>query len=206
MSTGAGRADQPLGEQRRLEVMTVAEELVAVHGFDALRLRDVAKRAGVSIGLIQHYFGTRDELLLETMRHASARRAREWSELADAASQPSDRLAMLLNGAIGEPRRCAVWLETCAAAARHPELLPDVRRTQQAWRDTLRAAIEQGVAEAAFVPTISVDDAVELLMGLIDGLMLATVVEGGDDASQHQRVRLLQDSARRLLPAPMGRR
>ena len=44
-----------LVEERRAAIMAAAEQLLAVHGFDAMRLRDVAQQAGVSIGLIQHY-------------------------------------------------------------------------------------------------------------------------------------------------------
>src|SRR4051794_37582157 len=77
----AGRSRDDLIEERRAAIISAAEKLLAVHGFDALRLRDVSKEAGVSIGLIQHYFTTRDELLYETMRVASERRAEQWSRL-----------------------------------------------------------------------------------------------------------------------------
>lgn len=48
-------ARDALAGQRRGEVLDAAEPLLAAHGYDALRLRDVSRAAGVSIGLIQHY-------------------------------------------------------------------------------------------------------------------------------------------------------
>lgn len=202
----AGVTGDDLAEERRAAIMAAAEELVAVHGFDALRLRDVSRRAGVSIGLIQYYFTTRDELLLETMRQASRHRAEQWTRLGNGPLGAGERLAALLDGSISDRHRCVVWLETCAASTRHPELRPDVEHTQNAWRAAMRAVVDDGVAAGEFVPTIPVEDVVVLIVGLIDGLMLATATEAGDDVVQGHRIRLLHEAARRLLPPPTRRR
>jgi AcrR family transcriptional regulator len=186
-------------EERKSAILTAAEELIAVYGFDALRLRDVSKAADVSIGLIQHYFTTRDELLRETMRTASTRRAAQWTQLAKGHEQAPDKLAALLEGSFNDRHRCLVWLETCAAATRHPDLLPDVQRTQDAWRGAMREVIDQGVAKGDFSPSIPVSDIVTLLVNLIDGLILSTAVEPGDDGTQKHRVQLLREAAQRLL-------
>ena len=53
-----------LGRDGSIEALvTAARELFAEHGPDAVSLRDVARRAGVSHGLIHHYIGSRDDLL-----------------------------------------------------------------------------------------------------------------------------------------------
>jgi AcrR family transcriptional regulator len=199
-----GRSRDDLIEERRSAVVAAAEELIAVHGFDALRLRDVAKAAGVSIGLIQHYFTTRDELLRETMRAASMRRAAQWNQLAKGHEHANERLAALLEGSLNDRHRCVVWLETCAAATRHPDLLPDVVRTQDAWRNGMHEVIADGVASGEFTPAIPAEDIVVLLVSLIDGLMLGAATEPGDDGAQAYRIQLLREAANRLLrPSPV---
>lgn len=194
-----GRSRYDLVEERRGKILDAAEQLIAVHGFDALRLRDVSKAAGVSIGLIQHYFTTRDELLRETMRTASARRADQWKQLASGHECARKQLTALLEGAINDRRRCAVWLETCAAATRHPDLLPDVQLTQDAWRGALCAAVEEGVARRVFSPVIPVNDIVDLLVSLIDGLMLAVATDAVQQETQDYPVQLLREAAQCLL-------
>ena len=202
VGAGAGGPRDDLVEERRAAIMAAAEQLLAVHGFDAMRLRDVAQQAGVSIGLIQHYFNTRDELLFETMRTASRRRAQQWVRLATGAANTGEKITGLLEGAISDPHRCVIWLETCAASTRHPELRPDVQLTQQTWREAIRAAVEEGLAAGEFVPIVPTDDLVSLLVSLIDGLMLATVTEDGDGRGQAERTRLLRETAQRLLGMP----
>jgi len=53
-----------LGREGSIEALVAAARaLFAEHGPDAVSLRDVARRAGVSHGLIHHYIGSRDDLL-----------------------------------------------------------------------------------------------------------------------------------------------
>jgi len=44
-------------------------------GLQAATFREVAAEAGVSVRLVQYYFGTKDELLLATQRHVAERAA-----------------------------------------------------------------------------------------------------------------------------------
>ena len=64
---GSAPPDTEHLDPRKVRLMELTEELLARHGFDGLRLRDVSNRAGVSVGSIQHWFETRDALVLETL-------------------------------------------------------------------------------------------------------------------------------------------
>lgn len=50
-------------EAAREEILAAAQALLAEHGPDAVGLKEVAHAAGVSHGLITHYFGTYDKLV-----------------------------------------------------------------------------------------------------------------------------------------------
>jgi AcrR family transcriptional regulator len=61
MSSGEGRRR---GRESAVEALVeAARALFAVHGPDAVSLRDIARAAGVNHGLIHHYIGSRDDLL-----------------------------------------------------------------------------------------------------------------------------------------------
>jgi hypothetical protein len=124
--------------------------------------------------------------------------------LAHGHEHANERLAALLEGSLHDRHRCVVWLETCAAATRHPDLLPDVVRTQDAWRNGMHEVIADGVATGEFAPTIPAADIVVLLVSLIDGLMLGAATEPGDDGTHTYRIQLLREAANRLLrPSPV---
>lgn len=47
-------------------------ELISEQGFDAVTVARTAAAAGISVGLVQHYFRTKDEMLLHAFNHVSA--------------------------------------------------------------------------------------------------------------------------------------
>jgi AcrR family transcriptional regulator len=56
-------------EERRREIAAAVLRLVATRGVEAASLRAVAGEAGVSMGAVQHYFTTRDEMLRFALAH-----------------------------------------------------------------------------------------------------------------------------------------
>jgi TetR/AcrR family transcriptional regulator, transcriptional repressor of bet genes len=64
-------------QARREQITEAVYRLIAQRGFDAVSLREVAAEAGVSMGLVQHYFKTKDQMLhfaLDRMHDRVARR------------------------------------------------------------------------------------------------------------------------------------
>ncbi|WP_433566387.1 TetR/AcrR family transcriptional regulator [Nocardia sp. CA-151230] len=55
-------------EQRRREITTAARTVIAAGGLDAATFQAVAAEAGISVRLIQYYFGTKRDLMLATHR------------------------------------------------------------------------------------------------------------------------------------------
>lgn len=60
------------GERRR-EIVDAVVRITVKGGLSAATFREVAAEAGVSVRLVQYYFGGKDELLLATQRHVAAR-------------------------------------------------------------------------------------------------------------------------------------
>jgi AcrR family transcriptional regulator len=54
-------------EQTKAEIMKAARRLFAEHGILAVSVRDVAAEAGVTHGLVHHYFGTKEQLTAEVI-------------------------------------------------------------------------------------------------------------------------------------------
>lgn len=61
----AGKKGPSKGERTRLLIVRSALALFEEKGFDGTTLRDIASRAGVSLGLLYRYFSGKDALVLE---------------------------------------------------------------------------------------------------------------------------------------------
>jgi AcrR family transcriptional regulator len=173
----AATEDDPVAAANRASILEAAQRLIAVHGIEKVRLRDIAQEAGVSIGKIQHLFDTRDVVIDELLKTTSERRAAEWSHVADGIADPRARMTSLLEHAVAERERCVIWLATLSLASRHQQHLPDVSHTYDTWRATLTEVIESGVSAGVFAPTAAVRDVADAIICVIDGLMTTVAVD-----------------------------
>lgn len=72
--------------QRRRLITDAVCRITLRGGLSAATFREVAAEAGVSVRLVQYYFGSKDALLLTTQRHVAQRsieRLRQWVEATD---------------------------------------------------------------------------------------------------------------------------
>ena len=58
-------------DERRREIASAVLRLVTTRGVEAASLRTVAREAGVSMGAVQHYFTTKDEMLRFALAHGN---------------------------------------------------------------------------------------------------------------------------------------
>jgi AcrR family transcriptional regulator len=60
-------------EHRRRQITDACSRITARGGLPSATFREVAAEAGVSVSLVQYYFGTKDQLLLVTQQHLAQR-------------------------------------------------------------------------------------------------------------------------------------
>ena len=56
-------------EDKRTAILEATLKLISENGFHGTAMSKVAKEAGVSAGIIYHYFDSKDELIDELYRH-----------------------------------------------------------------------------------------------------------------------------------------
>ncbi len=61
-------APRGMSERTKAEIVAAARRLFAEKGFTAVSIRDIAKAAGVTHGLVHYYFNTRERLMEEVVR------------------------------------------------------------------------------------------------------------------------------------------
>jgi AcrR family transcriptional regulator len=65
------------GDERREHLLHVGVELLGRHGTDDISIDEIARAAGVSKGLLYHYFPTKDDFLLAVLDRSVAEMDRE---------------------------------------------------------------------------------------------------------------------------------
>lgn len=155
---------------RRRQLVSATLDTIAEVGFGAATLTLIGQRAGVSAGLIAHYFGDKDGLLEAALRSLAARLSRATTERLRTAPAPRQRIQAVIEATLApeefEPRSCGVWLAFWGQVNHSARL----RRIQTVYQRRMLSNLRHALR--ALVPE---DDARRLAMALaamIDGLWL----------------------------------
>ncbi|MFJ6322624.1 MULTISPECIES: transcriptional regulator BetI [unclassified Rhizobium] len=110
---------------RRKALVDAAMRVIGDHGSLTVTMSEIAKQAGVSPALAHHYFGSKEQLLIETVRvHLQRLRDSVVTALREAKS-PRDKLSAVIRVSFQAdqfaPETIAAWLAFYAEAQRSEE-------------------------------------------------------------------------------------
>jgi AcrR family transcriptional regulator len=203
MQSGVRVGRDLTAQERRRSVLEAAIRCLARTGYEAVRLRDIAKEAGVSIGLLQHHFESREDLLEQAFRQASSDLLETWQGVTGTHPEPWRRIVALVEQlcAQEDPKaHCTTWTEFAAASARYPHLRAGFAQVYATWHRLLDEAVREGIAAGSFRPLLPAEDVVRAVLAHVDGCELAIASDIGVMTPQ-QMCSLTVRLARTLLRA-----
>ncbi|MET1413807.1 transcriptional regulator BetI [Roseibium sp. HPY-6] len=100
--------------ERRKSLIDATVDAIHERGYSDITMAQIAKRAGVSGGLVHHYFGSKDQLLAATMRHLLTELGRAIRKDLARAETPRERISAIITGNFAtdqfQPAVIAAWL------------------------------------------------------------------------------------------------
>ena len=129
--------------------LDAAERLLVREGAAGISTRQLATEAGQNHGLVHYYFGSVDELLLQTLERFTGRILERQRALygSEAPFAEKWRAAM---GYVEEDLEAGypkVWAELEALAWNHPEMRARLNKVNEVWRTLLRDALADAIDE-----------------------------------------------------------
>ena len=163
---------------RRRQLMEASVEVIARQGVEQATVVDIAQAAGLSPGLIRHYFGSKDDLLEATVRYLQKRLKRAVRVRCEAVSEPMEKVYAIIGGNFApeqfEPQAVSAWLAFWAqSSSSRPNLLRVRRAHVRRLRDNLTYWLQRLVDRAR------AQHIAQGLTAFIDGLWVAAALEGG---------------------------
>jgi TetR/AcrR family transcriptional repressor of bet genes len=157
-------------EIRRKELTEAAYEILQEAGIAGTTLAKVAERAGMSKGIVLHYFRDKDDLLEAVMRLANALLRDEVVRRMRRAKGDRGRIAAIVDAnfspAFFKPEICNAWLSLCAEVPRNREF----GRIQRVIHARMRSNLVPPLR--ALLPADAVEAAAIGITAMIDGLWL----------------------------------
>lgn len=174
-------------EVRRRQL--IAATIAAIHhdGFANTTVARISRRAGLSSGIIAHYFEDKAGLLEATMHHLAETLRRQAVDHLRRAATPEARALAIVDANFhptqSSPEVVSAWLWFWAQVRHSPGLARIQRIYQRRMLSNLRHAF------GALLPAERAERAARGLAALIDGLWLNAALAGGEiDAAQARAI------------------
>lgn len=159
-------------EARKRQITDAVERLTVKGGLAAATFREVAAEAGVSVRLVQYYFGTKDQLLLDTQRHVAERSVeRIRRHVEEAGPAPRDRVRAIMRSFVpvdDESRDAMLMYVALFTASLLDPMLK--RREAAAVPASLRTLLADQLRRAKLRRGVDADQEALLLLAIVPGL------------------------------------
>jgi betaine-aldehyde dehydrogenase len=187
----ADAVPQPLEELRRTQLVEVTIDSLAELGFVGTTLAQIAARAGVSPGLVAHYFGDKDGLLEAAFRSLARRVGTHVRARLRQASTPRGRIQAVIDANLApeefEQRTGTAWLAFWGQVLH----LPPLKRIQSVYQRRTLSNLRNSLKR--LMPPDEAHSLAAMIAAMIDGVWLRAALSGWREADS--------ESARALLTA-----
>ena len=147
------RFERQLPQQRRQALIEATIECLKRYGHEGLSIRTISAQAGVSVGLINHHFPNKNELIAAAYRHFNGELVGSLQAAVErAADSPRARMRAFLEASFCPPNldqdALAVWV-VFWGLYRHSRLIQRVQReTYRGYVRLLRGMLTELLAQA----------------------------------------------------------
>ena len=188
------------GRKSQLIEATIAT--IAEVGYSATTLALIGQRAGVSTGLVAHYFADKNGLIEATLRSLGRRLSQVTAQRLRDAATPRARVQAVIDAALAanefERQTSTVWLAFWGEALHSPSL----RRIQRVYQRRSLSSLSHALT--AFMPPAQARALAISTAAMIDGLWLRATLSGAREIDGHGARRVVSDYVDAALSARAG--
>ena len=173
------------GAQARRRVLDAVVDAIGREGLANLSVAEIGGAVGMSAGHVLYYFGTKDTLFVEALKHVESHLDHQRSAILASTATPPRRLhrylTLYLPTGARDPR-WSLWIEVWNRSLTDPDLCAIQLELDAHWQHDLTAIIQAGINTGHFHPTAP-RSAADAVAALLDGLAIRTMTGGRDTDS-----------------------
>lgn len=166
-------------EERQAEIVTVALALARESSPALITTADIASRVGVTQGALFKHFPTKDAIWLAAMDWVRTQLLAALERAAAEAPSPLEALAAMFKAHVGfvvsHPGVPRFIFHELQRPADSP-IKQEVRKLLQGYRRLLRQQLDAAVAAGAVSPRLDREAAATLFVGLVQGLVMQSML------------------------------
>jgi TetR/AcrR family transcriptional repressor of bet genes len=180
--TGAiTRAEQK--QLTRQKLIEATMEVIASTGLSGVTMAKVAEQSGLSRGIGNFHFQSKEQLLLETLRTIYAEFDKSWRKIvADDARLPAEKLKAVIETTLKPPiaskKKLAVWLAFWGEASSRKTYLEICAAYDREWDAEMEDIIRQMIGSGFHSHGMSPGKIAQSLTAMMDGFWVEYLIAG----------------------------
>jgi AcrR family transcriptional regulator len=168
-----------VSDQRKEEILGAAREIFARKPLKDVKMKEIARKAGLSVGGVYWYFKGKDEIIHALLLQNAETNIAALKALSETDAPALARLQLFFEQVVGQVINLSELYLTGAKYQSMTSPNPQTRAVMQkiaaGYQSGVQAIIEQGMARGEFIQ-VNPQDATTALIGAYEGLMLLWVM------------------------------
>jgi len=183
-------------EARRLDFIEAAFKTIVEDGLENTTVRAVAKNAGYSTGALVHYFGDKDELILQALQHAGNEMRKHLNHfretLAKGKSTGKEALRAVLLEVLptNAYKRSSwkIWIGLWYRSENSPEMKVHQKFLYEEWLSRISNLLLDSIQRGEIGADLEVQKEAEAIIAYIDGIGVQSLLSPDTFTCEHQTI------------------
>lgn len=165
---------------RRAQLTRAAYKVVGEKGYSDFTIKDIAREAGLSTGLVHYYFKNKEDLLFKLLKGMNDNLKRDLNKALTVLDDPQEKLLAFCNEAFDlvhkEKAYFSVLVDFLAQINHNRRIHQAMVKLFQSYRDEIVAILKEGVAKGVFA-VADVQLTLVIIVSLIQGNIFQHLID-----------------------------
>ena len=156
--------------EKQIQILDVAEELIAKKGFEGTYVRDISAKANINVAMISYYFGSKEKMMVNLYQYRVQKTRETFAEFTQTIKdgKPEMQLKEIINFLVKQLLTYNYFHGFVTQELRHDERVKNtLLEFYQTCVTVLDEVIQKGIVSGVFKRAAKSEDIVSTLIGTV---------------------------------------
>ena len=156
--------------EKQIQILDVAEELIAKKGFEGTSVRDISAKANINVAMISYYFGSKEKMMVNLYQYRVQKTRETFAEFTQIIKdgKPEMQLKEIINFIVKQLLTYNYFHGFVTQELRHDDRVKNtLLEFYQTFVKVLDDVIQKGIVTGVFKRAAKSEDIVSMLLGTV---------------------------------------
>ena len=156
--------------EKQIQILDVAEELIAKKGFEGTSVRDISTKANINVAMISYYFGSKEKMMVNLYQYRVQKTRETFAEFTQTIKdgKPEMQLKEMINFIVKQLLTYNYFHGFVTQELRHDDRVKNtLLEFYQTFVKVLDDVIQKGIVTGVFKRAAKSEDIVSMLLGTV---------------------------------------